>query len=51
MLQAIRSLLKEGCDSFLLDTTLVGDVPESYITVPKETIPNYTPISDPFDGK
>jgi len=30
---------------------LVGDVPESYITVPESDIPNYTPSSDPFDGK
>lgn len=30
---------------------LVGDVPESYITVPEADIPNYTPINDPFDSK
>lgn len=30
---------------------LVGDVPESYITSTPENVPNYTPLSDPFDGK
>ncbi|MHB1392940.1 MAG: recombinase family protein [Clostridia bacterium] len=36
---------------FPQDTTLVGDVPESYITVPENDIPNYVPISDPFEKK
>ena len=34
-----------------MDTMLVGDVPESYITVPESDIPNYAPTNDPFDGK
>jgi len=34
-----------------MDTALVGDVPESYITVPENEVHNYSPTSDPFDGK
>jgi len=33
------------------ETIIVGDVPESYITVPESDIPNYAPTGDPFDGK
>jgi sporulation protein YunB len=33
------------------ETIIVGDVPESYITVPESDIPNYTPTNDPFDNK
>ncbi|HYF84186.1 MAG TPA: recombinase family protein [Clostridia bacterium] len=44
-------LIKGSPYGFPSDTTLVGDVPESYITVPENEIPNYTPINDPFDSK
>gem|GEM_PF-4117209 len=36
---------------FLQDTMLVGDVPESYITVPENDIPNYIQTKDPFDNQ
>lgn len=37
--------------NFRLDTILVGDVPESYISVPKENNDylNFVPTHDPFD--
>ena len=31
------------------ETIIVGDVPESYITVPKEDIPNFVPTKDPLN--
>jgi hypothetical protein len=33
-----------------MDTTIVGDVPESYITIPENEIPNLIQSPDPFDG-
>jgi site-specific DNA recombinase len=46
-----KVLIKGSLYGFLSDTALVGDVPESYITVPQNDIPNYIPSPDPYDGK